>query len=130
MPSFPVTSSFAAVLALLCCVLSVRVLRLRRTLNVRIGDGDNMKLLRAIRVHGNFVEYVPLALLLLLLLEARGIATPWLAVYGTALVVARISHALGVSRVEEVMVFRIIGVSTTLSLLIAASITLLLGNLL
>src|SRR3546814_3661445 len=66
---FFVTPLYAALCGLLLMVLSVRVILLRRELKVGLGDGDQPVLRRAIRVQANGAEYVPLALILLLLLE-------------------------------------------------------------
>jgi uncharacterized membrane protein YecN with MAPEG domain len=68
---------YAALLTLEVLGLSVRTIYLRRTLRVGVGDGGNKQMLRAMRVHANFAEYVPMSLMLLLLVEARGIE-PWL----------------------------------------------------
>ncbi len=63
---------YAALLVLLFVVLSIRTLRLRRGLKIGVGDGGNPQMLRAMRVHSNFAEYVPLALLMVYLVEGRG----------------------------------------------------------
>jgi uncharacterized membrane protein YecN with MAPEG domain len=49
------------------------------------------------RVQANFVEYVPLALLLLALLEMGGLAKTWVWVFGSVLLVGRVLHAIGLS---------------------------------
>jgi len=56
---------YAALLALIFVALSVRTLRMRRRLRIAVGDGGDTALLRAMRVHANFAEYVPLSLLLI-----------------------------------------------------------------
>ena len=56
---------YAALLALLFIALSVRTLRLRRHLKIAVGDAGNTQMLRAMRAHANFAEYVPMCLLLL-----------------------------------------------------------------
>ena len=66
------TGLYAALLGLLFVVLSVRTLRLRRNLRIAVGDAGNPKMLRAMRVHSNFAEYIPLSLLLIYLAEAQG----------------------------------------------------------
>ena len=63
------TPLYAALLALLFVVLSGRVIKQRLKHQVGLGDGGQPALVRAIRVHGNFIENVPLALLLLLMYE-------------------------------------------------------------
>ena len=63
---------YAAILALIFVALSVQTLRLRRKLKIAIGDAGNEAMLRAMRVHANFAEYVPSCLLLLMLAEMQG----------------------------------------------------------
>jgi len=60
---------YAALLAMLFVALSIRTLRLRRRLRIGIGDAGNEQMLRAMRVHSNFAEYVPLTLFLIYLAE-------------------------------------------------------------
>lgn len=63
---------YAGLLALLFVVLSLRTLLMRRRLRIAVGDGGNPALLRAMRVHANSAEYVPLTLLLIALVESAG----------------------------------------------------------
>ena len=70
-----VTPIYATILGLLFIALSVRTIRMRRKHRVAVGDGNNSELRRAMRVHANFAEYVPLALLLIFFVELDG--TPW-----------------------------------------------------
>ena len=56
---------YAAMLALLFVLLSVNVIRARRSHRVTLGVAGNVDLERQVRVHANFAEYVPLTLLLL-----------------------------------------------------------------
>lgn len=62
---------YAALLGIVFLLLSIRTLRLRRRLRIAVGDGGSVLMLRAMRVHGNFAEYVPLALLLIAGTEVR-----------------------------------------------------------
>ena len=62
---------YASILALLFVALSVRTLRLRRSLRIAIGDAGSETMLRAMRVHSNFAEYVPLSLILIYLSKLR-----------------------------------------------------------
>jgi uncharacterized membrane protein YecN with MAPEG domain len=116
---------YAGLLALLFVVLSVRTLRLRRSLKVALGDAGNPALLRAMRVHSNFAEYVPLSLLLISFVESAG-APAWLVhVLGLCLLAGRCSHAFGVSQIHEDLTFRVFGMSMTFSVLIVSSAHLL-----
>ena len=60
-----VTALYASLLALVFLGLSFNIIRLRRLLRVGVGDGGEKELSKAIRIHGNFSEYMPLALILL-----------------------------------------------------------------
>ena len=67
--SFPVTTFYASLLGLLFIFLSARVSTNRRRAKVSLGLGEDVGLERANRAQGNFIEYVPIGLILLLLLE-------------------------------------------------------------
>jgi len=124
-----ITPLYAALLALLFVVLSFRTLLLRRKLGVAIGAGENPVLARAIRVHANFAEYVPIALLLIAFLEVQINAR--LLVHGLciALIVGRILHAYGVSQVEENFRLRVSGMILTLGTIIYAALRLIVSYL-
>ena len=93
---FPATTAlFAGLLALLFVGLSAWVIGGRLTGNVLVGDGGQDALQRRIRSHGNFSEYVPMALGLVALLEAGG-GQHWIVVtLLTVLLVARLLHPVG-----------------------------------
>lgn len=126
----PVTGLYAALLTLLFVALSVRTLRIRRRNQIAVGDGGNSEMLRAIRVHGNFAEYAPLALLLIALVESNGAGVGWVHTLGTALLLGRCSHAFGVSKTKENFRFRVFGMSLTFFALMGAALTLLVTGLL
>jgi uncharacterized membrane protein YecN with MAPEG domain len=123
--AMPVTSFYAALLALLFVALSVRTLRLRRRLRIAIGDAGNPQMLRAMRVHSNFAEYVPLSLIALLLVETQGAAAWLVSGLGLCLLCGRISHAYGVSQPNETFHFRVAGMALTFTTLVAAALYLL-----
>jgi uncharacterized membrane protein YecN with MAPEG domain len=78
-------------------MLALLVSRQRLRTRTMLGAGGNPALERAIRAHGNFVEYVPLILLLLALLALDGLGAAWLHVMGIALTLGRILHGWGLS---------------------------------
>jgi uncharacterized membrane protein YecN with MAPEG domain len=80
-----VTPLYAALAAAMMIVLSLRVIGARRSRRVAIGDGADEEVARRIRAHGNFAEYAPLALLLILLLELGGAPAWQLHLLGAAL---------------------------------------------
>jgi uncharacterized membrane protein YecN with MAPEG domain len=120
-----VTPVYAALLGLLFVFLSIRTILLRRRLKIGIGTGDNPSLLRAVRVHANFAEYIPMALLLLLMIELQGSYSGIVHVLGMLLVLGRISHSWGVSRVKEKFGFRVFGMACTFTVILASTLMLL-----
>ena len=120
-----VTPFYAALIALLFVVLSIRTLRLRHRFKVAIGPGEDPLLARAMRVHANFAEYVPIALLLMLFVEMAARNQVLVHALGALLIVGRSLHAYGVSQVRENYRFRVSGMALTFTVIITAAITLL-----
>ncbi len=117
-----VTSFYAGLLALMFVVLSIRVVGRRRTAHVGLGDGGDRALLRRQRVHGNFAEYVPFALLLMGLGEAQGLQTWAVHGLGVLLVAGRVIHAFGVIREPEPVRWRICGMTLTFAVLVLGAL--------
>ncbi len=120
---------YAALLALLFFALSFRTVRLRRRLRIGVGDAGNTQLLRAMRVHANFAEYVPLCLLLFYFVEMRGADLRLVHGLGLGLLIGRMLHAFGVSQEKEKLKFRVTGMVMTFLALITASVYLLLSSM-
>ena len=125
----PVTPLYAALLALIFVALSLRTIRLRRRYRVGVGDGNHTELQRAARVHANFAEYVPLALLLIYFAETGGGPRPLIHVLAIALLCGRLLHAYGLSQVRENYRYRTAGMVLTFSVIITACLFLLLERL-
>ena len=125
MAALPVTTLTTGLLGLLLLVLSFRVIAVRRAGQVSLGSGGNKLLEQRMRSHGNFCEYVPFCLLLLALAEAgAALPTPALQALAALLVVARLAHPFGLEGAG--MVFRMVGMIGTFTVVIIGSITLLL----
>ena len=93
---FPATTAlYAALLALVYLGLSGWVMGSRVSDNVLLGDGGDASLLKRVRTHANFSEYVPLALILIALLEAGGGGHGLVQGLLIALLVGRILHPIG-----------------------------------
>lgn len=120
-----VTALYAALLTLGFVWLATRVIAARRVAGVPIGTGADRRLERAVRAHGNFAEYVPLALVLLALLELNGLPAWGLHLLGTALLAGRALHAAGITREPEDLRFRVAGMATTFAVLALAALALL-----
>jgi uncharacterized membrane protein YecN with MAPEG domain len=82
-------------------------------------------MLRAMRVHANFSEYVPLALFLIYLTLLQGASDFIIHFLMLTLFVGRISHAYGVSQTKENFFFRVSGMALTFTVLISSSSFLL-----
>jgi uncharacterized protein len=119
------TALYAALLGLFYIALSFKVVGKRRQFKIGIGSNGEMALERAIRVHGNFAEYVPFALLLMFLAEYSGLATMYLHILGCVLLLGRLSHAWGVRQLKEPFKFRVIGMILTLSVMLLLALAIL-----
>jgi uncharacterized membrane protein YecN with MAPEG domain len=120
-----VTGIYAALGALLLLVLAVRISLARRAARVGIGDGGNHELVKRIRAHANAAEYLPIALLLLLLLDLGQTPPLWLHVFGVALIVGRVLHAIGLSRTAGESFGRLVGIALTWGVMLAMAVLLL-----
>jgi uncharacterized protein len=115
--TMPITALYAALLVPLFIFLSLRVIRTRRGRKIGIGDGQDTRMLRVMRVHANFTEYVPMSLVLMALAESTGVHTLLLHAAGVALIAGRLSHAFGVSQDVENFTFRVTGMVLTFTVL-------------
>lgn len=116
--TFAVTSLYASILTIAVIVLAILVSAKRGQTGVAILDGGNVDLAVSMRRHGNLVENVPLALLLMALCEARGLTPGWLHAIGVVLLVGRALHLIGLDAVHTTSPLRIAGtVATQISML-------------
>tara|TARA_B110000091_G_scaffold152405_1_gene162244 strand:- start:135 stop:530 length:396 start_codon:yes stop_codon:yes gene_type:complete len=120
--SLSITALYASLLAILLLGLSFNIIRLRFKLKVAIGDGEQKPLTAAIRIHGNFIEYIPLALILLGCYELNGADSLWLHILGGLLFVGRILHAIGLSKSIGISIQRQVGMLLTFLVLLILSI--------
>jgi uncharacterized membrane protein YecN with MAPEG domain len=120
-----ITGLYAAIAALLVLLLALRVTLGRRSIKVGIGDGGDSGLARLIRVHANAIEYLPLALLLLLILELNQTQPLLLHVFGCVLIAARLIHAFGLSMSSGNSTGRAVGFGLTWLAIAAMALLLL-----
>lgn len=117
-----ITSLYAALAALFFVFLSFRVIRIRRSERIALGDGGNRALLRAMRLQGNFAEYAPMVLLLMALAEFQG-ASGWaLHPIGLTLLAGRTVHSLGFGREPERFRLRTAGMVLTFVAIISGAL--------
>src|SRR5215470_14115540 len=113
---------YAAILVLIFVFLSARVIQMRGSARINLGHGNNPIMERRIRVHGNFAEYVPFALLLLAFMEMQRHSIYIIHILCIILLLARLLHAIGVTPVEENFQMRVIGVLGTFAVLAIAAL--------
>lgn len=116
-----VTPLYAGLLGLLMLTLAARVVWVRARKKVIFGDGGDADLQRAIRVHGNSVEYVPLILILLTVAELGGASAPLIHAVGATTVAARVLFALGLSRTSGSSAGRGVGILLTWAAMIGGA---------
>ena len=85
-----VTALYGSILGLMIVALGINVTMHRVKLRVALGDGGNPVMLRMMRIHANAIEYLPIAVLLMLVYELNAGMRILLHVVGIALVVGRI----------------------------------------
>jgi uncharacterized membrane protein YecN with MAPEG domain len=123
--SFSITGLYAGILGVFAVLLANHVLYVR----LRTAAQPRWRPDAVLRVQANFVENVPLALILLLLLELNGTGTEILHGFGISLVVLRLLHAWGLSTHEGANYPRLIGAQGTFLLLSIMGIALIYGFL-
>lgn len=116
-----VTLLYAGLLGILSLALSSAPGILRGRKKIDAGDGGDQELLLAMRRHANFSEYVPLALLLISLLELNAVGSRYIHGLGATLLAGRLLHAAffkqGVASVP-----RGLGAGLTVLVIVIASI--------
>ena len=117
----PILALYSGILGILLIYLSYDVASNRKKFKVGIGDGGNKDLARAIRVHGNFTEYVPIALILLAIFEINHGHAMIAHIAGITLVVGRLLHAYGLGKTVKVSFGRFAGIVLTWLVIIGLS---------
>jgi uncharacterized membrane protein YecN with MAPEG domain len=111
----PITAVFTGILAVMLVGVSIRVTVLRAKKKISFFDGGDKELGAAMRVQGNFIEYVPMALALMGLIEWLGTKHWIVYLFGIVLLVARLTHAWGLY--SDVFQARVVGTSASWLLL-------------
>lgn len=125
--SIPVTLLFSAIFTLFALALSAHVGPYRGKAGVSIlyGEPRNMELAVRVRRHQNFLEYVPMILILMAAIELNGGSSTFLYAIGILLFVARVAHAMGLKQDDMSHIGRLIGAGgTALITLVAAGYAL------
>ena len=113
--SMPITLMYASIFAFFALVLSFRAgsFRGKSGISVLFGDPTNMELAERVRAHQNFLEYVPILIIVMGAIEINGGSDMFLYVTGDLLFVARIAHAMGLKHDNMAHKGRLIGAAGT-----------------
>lgn len=117
-----ITTIYASILAVFYIALSVYIVKGRYQYRVSLGDGDNPDMIRRIRAHGNFAEYVPIALLMMLFAELEGGNHIFMHALGLMLLIGRVVHAIALNWPEKIRYGRQIGMVLTFSPIFMAAV--------
>lgn len=120
----PITSLYVLPLILIWFVLWVRVAAYRAQTGVSVGDAGNPRLLERIRCHGNFIEWTPWVLLVLLIADLISAAGWMIHAGGALLVLGRALHPFGLKADNPKHPLRIAGNSLNLLAILVAGIAL------
>ena len=112
--TFAITPLYALPLALIFLILFFRTTSMRSGLKISIGDGGNVDMLLRIRHHGNFVEWTPFVLILMILAEGMGAPAIYLHISGALLLIGRIAHPFGLKKDNAAHPLRYVGNGTNI----------------
>jgi len=130
MSGIPITGFYAGILGLVLLWLSLRIVSaVRAKAEIGYGDGGKAEYTVIVRGQGNFVEYVPMILILMGVNEMAGTSGYWLHGMGIALVIARLAHPFGLTTTPGVNPLRFAGTLTTWIVLAIASVQAILHGL-
>jgi len=115
-----VTPLYVGLLAIWFLVLSIKVVQ-GRGHGPSLGDGGDTGMLRLMRGHANFAEYVPLILLMMLVLELSHVSIYILHGLGATLLLARVLHGIALSFSKQWKFGRFWGTALTFLVLLAAA---------
>ena len=113
-----ITLSYSIILITFMLILAFRIIDLRGSpvtkflhSEDRVVDEDT--LYRAVRGHGNLIEYAPLFLILMLIAELNGLASAYLHFSGIIFTIGRLMHGIVFSFMKPNMILRVGGMILT-----------------
>ena len=113
-----ITLSYSIILITFMLILAFRVIDLRgspvtKFLHSQDRVVDEDTLYRAVRGHGNLIEYAPLFLILMLIAELNGLASTYLHSSGIIFTLGRLMHGIVFSFMKPNMILRVGGMILT-----------------
>ena len=118
-----ITALYASIMMIFALALSFKAGAFRggTGISVLFGSPENMELAQRVRVHQNFLEYIPLALILMGIIEINGGNTTFLHVFGSVLIISRVAHAIGLKHDNMGHPGRVIGAGGTVLISLVAA---------
>lgn len=123
----PITSALAGGAAIFLVLLSLPVALHRRANQLSAGDGGDEAFNRRIRAQANFIEYVPLAIIAIGLVEMNGGGQTLVCWLAATLAAARLLHAFGLW--TNILIGRALGAMLTFGVLLVTGGLLVYGQL-
>ena len=90
-----VTMTLIAAIGVIYLGFGINVGVVRARTQTLLGPGDDPRLMRAIRAHGNLAEWAPIAILLIAALEYAAAPTTMVMGLASAYAAARVLHGIG-----------------------------------
>ena len=129
MENLTITPMYAALLGIILLILSIRVVAVVRVKGKLLyGDGGVSHNVTVVRGQANFIEYVPMILILIAFAEAGGTSAAWIHTLAGGLLVGRILHPIGLTTKDGINPFRFVGTNLTWLALLGASICVLINH--
>lgn len=122
-----ITGLYAGILAVVFVILSFNVIVRRVKNRMPYGDNNNADLMHAVRIHGNFAEYVPFVLILMMLYEKQAGSLYIVHAVGITLIIARLLHMIGLH--SNIIPARIGGTALTQLLMAILAVLLILKGI-
>lgn len=104
-----ITSLYTAILAIIMFVLAYMTSARRKEAQINLGTGNDDIMERRSRAFGNFIEFVPMLILLMAMIEIQGYGNDYVHILGIITVLSRIFHALGMTNSISVINGRFVG---------------------
>jgi uncharacterized membrane protein YecN with MAPEG domain len=113
-----ITITYTIILIIFMLILAFRIIDLRGSPVTKFLHSDDRSvdedtLYRAVRAHGNLIEYAPLFLILMLIAELNGLSSLYLHISGSIFTVGRFMHGIVFSFMKPNLILRVGGMILT-----------------
>ncbi|VAW01003.1 hypothetical protein MNBD_ALPHA01-2453 [hydrothermal vent metagenome] len=125
-----ITAFYTGILALIMVFLAYRTSARRLEAKINLGVGDDRIMEQRSRAFGNFIEFVPMMILLMAMIELQGHKAMFIHILGSAIVIARLFHALGITGKLKAVNGRFLGSLLSYIILLLAGVFLLVNGIL